>query len=326
MQRLTAVVLILLRVIQAEHLRHTYPSQCPRNSDVFRVPAGRLLDNDDKDGDRATRVAMTDYPSTGSTWLMELLRVASKHTCSSPACSIYTEDGGRCHPYKNIHCPCDWGEDQGAMLFKTHFPAQEIFSRSTFRDWQYNISMRFDKMLLLVRHPVATIKSNLQRWGGDSDYLSGNLHCWGEWWNRARREAGHDRTTVVRYEDLCEHTSRTVYEVLQFLGGCYGTIDPGYVRKQLEARPDLACIYTVGDLEAQTTAVTSEDRAVIRSLAPLFAKWGYKADGSEWRGSQALMADGAPGHNRQQRHAVASERNPWHDGEVHKADWNGWSN
>lgn len=264
---------------------------------------------------------MTDYPSTGSTWLMELLQVASHHACGPPGCSIYTDDGGRCHPFKNMHCPCDWDEDQGAMLFKTHFPAQEIHAQSTFQDWQYNVSMRFDKMLLLVRHPVATVNSNIQRWGGESSYTSGTLRCWGEWWDRARKKARPDGVRVVRYEDLCEHTAQTVYNVLQFLGGCYGTIDIAQVQQRIQARADLACKYTAGDLQAQTAAVGSGDRAVIRTLKPLLKVWGYEEDGSAWSGSQAMMSNRAQdGHDPQRRHSKVRIRNPWHDGALHTDD------
>jgi len=239
-----------------------------------------------------TRVLMADYPSTGSSWLKQLLTVvATSEGYGSPACAIYPE-GDRKLPgdVSEVFCECaDSDVKPDAALIKTHYPAQELYNGESLASGQYNASMGNDRILQLVRHPIASISSNVDRWGGNLQRQSGNLQCWGAWGERVKGAMDNKKNVLVlRYEDLCSNTAAKVHEVLQYLGGSFKSISLTSVEASLAACPDLACIHK-HDLERQTQ-VTSENEFILDDLQDLMTSWGYStAKTSEW--SQFIKAE-----------------------------------
>jgi hypothetical protein len=224
-----------------------------------------------------TRVLLADYPSTGSTWLKQLLTaVATSEKMGSPSCAIYNE--GDCKLPGRVSCDCnDFDTKRDAALIKTHFPAQELYNDQPLADNQYNASMTYDRLIQLVRHPIASINSNLDRWGGALRSQSENLQCWGQWWERVKDAVDDDKKVLVlRYEDLCMNTTAKVHEVLQHLGGNFASISLQDVDTSLAARPDIACIHTK-DLQSQTQA-TPQSEFILKDLGELMGIWGYNTD------------------------------------------------
>lgn len=277
-------------------------SLCP--SEVNTLPAGDT--SFESELVSFARVVMADYPSSGSTWLKELLAVtATAEKAGNPSCAIYPE--GACQLSK-AYCQCDgFSPSQDAALIKSHYPAQELYNGVSLDSEQYKATMGYDRLVHLVRHPVALIRSNVNRWGGSLSTMSQNLHCWGEWWERAKEKAGGPNVLVLRYEDICTNTTAKVHEVLQFLGGRFASISLASVRATLAQRVDLDCLHK-NDLYSQTQ-VTLETKSIIEDNKDLMARWGYRTDGSsEWKVPSVvsdLMQAGLPSRGGRQ------SRNPW---------------
>jgi len=237
-----------------------------------------------------TKVMLADYPSTGSTWLRELLVAVSKAAdAGNPSCDIYHEGKCELKGHADFQCDCDGLlSNQGAVLVKSHFPAQELFHGSSVTgSWQYDKTMEYDKLLQIVRHPVSSVMSNIRRWGGDVNYQSENLHGWGDWWEEAKATKGKDNL-VLRYEDLCLNTTAKVYEVLQFLGAEFATISLEDVGNTLESNPELSSIYDEQDIH-RSTAITPETQPIVDINEELMSKWGYRTDDiSEWKDEASL--------------------------------------
>lgn len=181
--------------------------------------------------------------------------------------------------------------------------------------------MKFDRMVQLVRHPVATIRSNCHRWGCSVAGQSQNLRCWGEWWQRAKEEAGAANVLMLRYEDLCTNTSAKVHDVLQFLGGSFASISLSSVRATLAERSDLNCIHSKSELHSQSTVANHADQIVLDDNVDLMSLWGYRTDGtSEWaplnvESDNALDLAQTPRYltSATNRGASEEQRNPWSD-------------
>jgi hypothetical protein len=247
------------------------PDVCP--AELHSLFAGPLP----HESSNFTRVLLADYPSTGSTWLKQLLTaVATSKKMGSPSCAIYNE--GDCKLPGHVSCECNnFDSRRDAALIKTHFPAQELYNSAPLADNQYSSSMTYDRLVQLVRHPIASINSNIDRWGGALHTQSKNLQCWGQWWERVKDAADDDKKVLVlRYEDLCINTTAKVHEVLQHLGGNFASISLQDVNTSLAARPDLACIHTE-DLQSQTQA-TPQNEFILDDLGELMGVWGYSTD------------------------------------------------
>jgi hypothetical protein len=263
-----------------------------------------------------TRVMLADFPSTGSTWLKQLLAAtATAQNIGNPSCAIYPE--GQCGPSRGVYCACDgYRSDQDAGLIKSHYPAQELYNQSSIASTQYSETMKYDRIVQLVRHPIASINSNMNRWGGSAAMVRLSLHCWGAWWERAKEKAGHANVLLLHYEDLCLNTTSKVHEVLQFLGGSFASISLADVGSSLAKRPDLDSRYNKNDLNSQTQAAASEMSDMITSEdKDLMSRWGYRTDGtSEWAGSgpSQLLGIGPPQVQEVwKRGILKDQRNPW---------------
>lgn len=254
---------------------------CP--AEVNSLAVDRLPHDSKKE--RFTRVMMADYPSSGASWLKSLLRaVAIYQKVGNPDCAIYSE-GNTCQLSSDVNCVCEgFSPVQDAALVKSHYPSQELFAQTSLHSWQYNATMKYDRIVQLVRHPIAIAASYLARWGEKSGHsysqVSRNIHCWGEWWERVKKNAGDTNVFVLRYEDLCMNTSAKVHEVLQFLGGRFASISRARVNAVLAAQPHLACIHKQ-HLRSQTQVKHLE--FMTKDNEGLMARWGYRTDGtSEW--------------------------------------------
>jgi len=250
------------------------PSQSEAcSADIYSLSAASAQ----KTGD-VIRVVMADYPSTGSSWLKKLINVVARdaqHPCGEPACDIYNE--AQCaHAEEGLTCPCSWNaKDDGSLFFKTHFPAQEIFRNMPLNDAQYKKTMHFDKILYLLRHPVATMNSNADRWGGSPASMARTLECWGLWWERARASVGESQVHMLHYEDLCLDTPEILHGVLQFLGGCYKNISKEDVSRTLSKDKKLSCIHQ----QNLYTQANGRDKARIETtMGDLMRTWGYDFD------------------------------------------------
>lgn len=251
------------------------------------------------------QVIMASYPNTGSTWLNKLLTASAGDICASPSCSIYEREG-ECEVSDGAYCPCSMGSQPSldALLKKTHFPAQELFRGRTLVDEQYNKSMRFDRVILLARHPVATVNSNVYRSGGTRYMMARNLECWSRWWDRVRASVDEESWKVIRYEDLCLNTAETVHQVLQFIGGCYHRISREDVQSAIDAEPELQCLHA-HDFESVPGVEDNEDKLTMELMRDFFLQWGY-SNVSEWNllaNSRHTDSLNAP--------APDSEINPW---------------
>lgn len=246
--------------------------ECPEGSEVFSLAASSSA----ADKVSFTRVVMADYPSTGSTWLRQMLSAISiAEKLGNPSCSIYPE--GECKPdsTNDIQCDCDGFDPQpDAVLFKSHYPAQELYHHGSLNSSQYHATMGFDKILQLVRHPRDTVLSNIHRWGGSLSKQSDNLHCWGLWWERAKEAAGDENVLVVRYEELCGSTAETMHDVCQFLGGRFAAIPLEEIEKTLGDRPDLACLRNSSN-ETSLAEIGSESTPALPDMSELLYRWGY---------------------------------------------------
>lgn len=291
--------------LQAKRTLSLHPrrqSSCP--SEVYSIYAGSLP----HDTTRFTRVTLADYPSTGSSWLKFLLAATAKAAnAGNPSCSIYSEH--ECQPSRDVDCDCNgFRTNQDAALIKSHYPAQELFNHQTIDSAQYNATMKYDRIVQLVRHPIASIKSNVDRWNVSIPAQSVNLLCWGAWWERAKEVAGDANVLVLRYEDLCMNTTGKVHEVLQFLGGSFASISLSSVSATLDERPDLQCIHQ-NDLRSQTQ-VTPGSEFIMRDHKDLMSRWGYRTDGtSEFPASSASLKQTSV--VRRQPGASTDQGNPW---------------
>lgn len=202
-----------------------------------------------------TRVMMSDYPSTGSSWLRTTLRlVAVQAGLHAPNCAIYKPKKGgalsREKAFENVYCRPGWTREMGGALVKTHFPAQEIFQGvSLANSVQYEASSHFDKLLVLLRDPRSTIDSNVNRWGGS---ISTSLAGWAQWWERTVEALPAENVLYVYYEDLCLKHKETLMKVAHFLGGRYQEIsDEAYHLAEQEGPEHFKCIYNATNLEQQ---------------------------------------------------------------------------
>jgi len=296
--------------------------QCPAGSQTFTLPP-RSSAQEGVAGD-VNRVVMADFPSTGSTWLLKLVTAVTTDggACASPSCSVYGQEkiGGHANAYNclvdkpGVYCPCGnrWTPSQGALVFKTHFPVGPLMKQQSFEGPAYEASSQYVKMLLLVRHPIPTIKSNMQRWGGKASALSENLRCWGKWWERGREAVGDTNVHLMRYEDLCLNTAQVLHDFLQFLGGCYKEISLESVQSTLSRSKSLECYYT-HTLGKMSASVSFLDRQIIQKVEDLMPLWGYSVEANEW--ATLLNVSGQSDNISRIRHLrEADERgalNPW---------------
>lgn len=216
------------------------------------------------------RVMMADFPSTGSTWLRELLGYAAKAKgVPSPSCAVYeSEHHEHCASRPGLYCEAGPGVCDGtlpkAALVKTHFP-----SNQNFNDLQLlNMSSCYQRLLVLVRQPLSLMNSNWHR-GWPSDI--GQLDCWTRWWAEQAQRLDPSKLLVVRYEDLCLETLPTLAKVLKFLG------TPALTDQELTAALTDApkCKYTKEDLGHMGTPLTAAEEYITETR---YAKaWGYKA-------------------------------------------------
>lgn len=230
----------------------------------------------ERNGSKFDRVLLADYPSTGSTWLHRLLdaTVADLDGVPPLGCSIYGE-GGMVNSFGKVFCEQGWRPDAGAVLFKSHFPAQELYATSSLADWQYKASMAFDKLVLLLRHPISTVISNHERWReGSLQRTSTDLSCWASWWQRSMDAVGPSKVLVVRYEDLCLDTANVLQKVFHFLGGAYSNISKAHGEAALNKNPGLRCYYSPQELQGQAEA---RDTGISpRHILPYISNWFWQ--------------------------------------------------
>lgn len=296
---------------------HEAPAECSAGSEVQQMPTESLATEETD----LIKVVLADYPSTGSTWLKEMLSAISvAENAGNPSCSIYDE--GSCSPTyaKDIKCSCEgffpW---QSAALIKSHFPAQELYMATSINSTQYLKTMDFGKVLQLVRHPVAAVMSNVNRWGGDVQRQSENLYCWGLWWERVKKtagETGNGKVMVVRYEDLCLDTAQKMREILLFLGGKFATISLHKIEGTLSQHPELACMRDANDLydETQSSSSSAEKINALFADNRLTESWGYPADGTalwSFRSNSSVSMIRAAGNRSMNTKQTMSLRNPW---------------
>lgn len=320
-----AVVMSMLGMAGALHLSPAATNlACPKKSELFTASAISLHSAEDRRKAGFERVVLADFPSTGSTWLRQLMTAASKDVCKSPSCSIYESDGdNQCKVAKGVYCPCGENhgqslQDAGAIVVKTHFPAQELWHGNSILEGQYNSSMNFDKVLQLVRHPIATVNSNIRRWHSSKLFLAANLQCWGNWWERVTEAADKSKVHRTRYEDLCTDTAAELLRIFQFVGGCYQRVDLHSIKDMLAMNPELKCTHA-HELQ-QLTTVNGIDYVVGGIMTKLSQQWGYRLDGSsEWqdtpqnkstntRHMAVLAVAGHPRPTYQEDEAIS---NPW---------------
>jgi hypothetical protein len=219
------------------------------------------------------RVLLADYPSTGSSWIHQLLKtVAELKERPSPFCSIYEEGNHSDQGFGHVHCSPSWDKTAGAALFKTHFPSQELYLNKPLASWQYDASMNFDKMVVLLRHPVSSLVSGGKRWGADMEQSSKALSCWAAWWQRAMDAAGPANVMLLRYEDLCMDVPGEVARLFHFLGGTYHNISAADVQGALEKHPHLRCLYSEMELQRQAAAVP----LIRNSILPFISDWFWQ--------------------------------------------------
>lgn len=220
-------------------------------------------------GNAFTHVMVPSFPSTGSTWLKELINgLSGAHDLgTSLTCDIYHEGKDMSlmsYEQQNLCCKDEHSGDLGAVSIKTHFPAQEQFHHSPFEDsYQYSASMSFDKVLLLVRDPETTVASNNKRWGGSS---IDSVYCWAAWWERVRVKMETENPgnfQFLRYEDLCSDTVNTMMEVFDFMGV---RVSRDEVQARFAERPELKCRH-VDDFEVHPQKEKAKQ---------LLSLWQYK--------------------------------------------------
>lgn len=230
---------------------------------------------------RTDRIVLATYPMTGSSWLQRLLgsSVRQVYNLPNPACTIYKEeDESLVEAFEDVYCDSDWSAiiardtwRKGAALFKSYYPAQELLGEEPLEDWQYNVSRGFDKIVLLVRHPVSTVAFNSERWGVAE--ASAALSCWAAWWRRAMDTVTLENVLVVRFEDLCLYVDREVERVLEFLGSAYAGVTRKHVRKALKQDPSLRCTYSASDLRHH--AASNLSASILPNIDDFFWQFDY---------------------------------------------------
>lgn len=222
-----------------------------------------------------TRVVMADYPSTGSSWLRHMLsELASRAGVANPTCSIYPEGGCSwyaddeqttatrldCKPSLRSYDERSGGEClmPPTALVKSHFPAQELqHGVAVDSTYQFSRTMRLDKLVLLARNPLDTLRSNRERWGAN---VEDNLACWAAWWAPvASALAAQGKLLVLRYEELCEDTAGSLVALLKFLGSPYDSWGEKDVEAMLSDNAELRCLHAG---EAPTTPEDDYDAAL----------------------------------------------------------------
>jgi len=212
------------------------------------------------------RVAMADFPTTGSSFIRSLLQgVAHSVGLGSPNGDIYATHEQTVTSFEKVYTHPDWNSSMGSTVFKTHFPGNEYMnviedkspkSLAKIPD-RHNASMHFDKLLVMLRHPHATVRSNTDRWEGkcyqDSKCIANGLTCWANWWQSVISKVGQDSNIFyLRYEDLCLHTAQKLKEVFNFIGGAYTSVTPDDIDKFFLDHPNKLCRYTKHDLRTQS--------------------------------------------------------------------------
>jgi hypothetical protein len=220
-----------------------------------------------------TRVGLADFPSTGSSWTKRLLdEVAREHGLPVPGCAMYPE-GTRLlgHP-ESLFCHCGDSCEQlpSSALVKTHFPAQ---SQTGFigTAGQYQTAMTWHKLVVLQRHPVPTLRSNVKRWGGGTSAVT--LNCWWAWWKRVAEALPSDKVHYLKYEKLCEDTVGELYKLLQFLGNEYASISRERVQKIFDEK-DLGCIHA-HEIWDSNNPRSERENNWMRDTKDLTRDWGY---------------------------------------------------
>ena len=249
---------------------------CPR-PDIWQTPV--KLPSSPHDPNHR-RVQMADYPSTGSTYLASLLRMVTAHaSMPSPVCSVYEHDLGSCN------------RSSSAVLVKSHFPSQEVLrGRPLSTSVQYNATMHnLDGLLVLLRDPLATLRSNVQRWGGhgrlnttehavfERQLASGALvqRCWAAWWQRVCATLPARNVLVVRYEQLCTETVSTLLTILRFVGGIYAAVPRDAIARALaKERSASTCKYANDKQALAPTPRSAAEERLTKSFASLKFRCG----------------------------------------------------
>lgn len=250
---------------------------CSANSHIFLEAANpRSWDG------ALHRVVVAGFMSSGSTWLRKLLEEASGRT----TCAVYPNEGCRMaelNAFCNNCAQPEWGT---ALYVKTHWPST---------GWQpdthnYNVtmgnlrepdvmthSMKFSKLIVLVRHPLEVISSVMMRWGGyvsaeGARSLADAIYCWSSWWARVLDTLPNGQVLLVRYEDLCESTDDEIDRLINFFG---------YERQFQGHSKHLDCHHSNG-ANTLDAAVNRFDQAkpglateLTNFLEPVLKMWGY---------------------------------------------------
>lgn len=224
------------------------------------------------------RVVMADYPTSGSTWLRQLLSyVAAQVHQPSPSCAIFNDEQGKgCPESEGLYCrddregldgACELGGGTAAppvALVKTHIPTLGAVEPS----------MCFQRLLVLVREPLALQRANEARKQAKAaagkpwpETEPANLQCWSSWWESVVKTVPD--ALVVKYEDLCLATGETLAKVVAHLGMNVSHRD---TEAALAVAPK--CRYSAADLEAQSKPAPG-DESLSESFAAVRDAWGY---------------------------------------------------
>jgi len=270
-------------LLQTRAQEKAVPSEgfCP--SDTFNLPVPTAGTNSSY-----TRVILADFPSTGSTWMRNMLDTVCTSgfglECGPPGCSVYDD----CNPtnesekHEDFWCPAGWHQEDGSVLIKTHFPSAEF---GEYQDSEvYAASTSFDKVVMMVRHPISLIDSMMYRFSstaGSNERLKNetivaawNLACWGEWWRRVANNLGAGKVHIMRYEDLCFDAVNQLDQIAQFMGGRYRNITKVHLQRMIDNNLDYACIHR----DALVNVVekkTEMDNRIMCIVGNLFEYWGY---------------------------------------------------
>mgnify|MGYP006150681271 CR=1 FL=1 len=279
-------------------------TQCLDGSDTFTLSADAQTSNS-----TFARTMLADYPSTGSTWLLRLVNSVANATGTAPAgCAIYGEYAVKVD--EDTYCPDTNMSERGAALVKTHFPAQDQYRRKSLADSrQYGRSMRLDRLVVLLRHPLAAVRSNIKRWRGSTSTQASNLECWANWWGRAARALPASSVHVLRYEDLCTDTAGEVARVIAFLGSPLaeqGTLP--VIERMLTETPSLAC----SEHTDHAAPYTAAEQSMLKRWTDRMQAWGY-GNASAATSSTAAAGRRATGAVVLAARAPAAEvkLNPW---------------
>jgi len=278
-------------------------TQCLEGSDTFSLSA-----DPQTSASSFARNMLADYPSTGSTWLLRLVNSAANTTGSAPAgCSIYGEFGAKVD--EDTHCPDSNFTERGAALVKTHFPAQQQYRHASLANSsQYGRSMRFDRLVVLLRHPLATVRSNINRWRGSTLTQADNLECWANWWGRAARALPAESVHVLRYEDMCKDTAAELARVTAFLGAPLAEDGTQPVLEQMLAEdPNLSCAQHTDHAAPYSVS----EKLMLERWSARMEAWGYgvAADASARQNTAGTGAGTVVLAARPP--AAEVKRNPW---------------